>query len=130
MGLLAKIQKKIKKQTHRESINSEEIDQFVNCIGRISTGTNSDPFAGQDGLLGALLGGSLGGLGMAQQQQSLEYQRFMARQTMAMPSHLTEENVLSFGTAMGMCQPSRPGRKHVDCHIVEPKGLPESPRGA
>jgi len=127
MGLLAKIQNKITKRTPKEpSITRDEIHKFIEDIH--STSTNRDPFANQHGFLGALMGqqseilGSLLG-GMTQEQQ---YQRYlsMAQQQSPAISQLQQQMAMDSMPALGVCQPARPGRKHVDCHIVEPKGLP------
>jgi len=98
-------------------------DKEIDC----STGTNSDPFAGQySSLGGSILGGACGpfggGLAGLQQEQLRISELYMARQQQAIPSPL--QIAMSAIPCGGVCQPDRGGRKHVDCRIVEPKGLP------
>ena len=98
-------------------------DKEIDC----STGTNSDPFAGQYSSLESILGGACGqpfggGLAGLQQEQLRISELYMARQQQAIPSHL--QFAMSAIPCGGVCQPDRCGRKHVDCRIVEPKGLP------
>lgn len=117
MGFLAKFRKKIKRE---KPIQIEEPSH----LNKATDGTTN--LGSLIGMSGFIVDTQQTQRGISQLQQYLSYQGQAQQQQMPL------------GIAMGMvpctspCQPAR-GRKHVDSHVVEPKGLPESidsPRGA
>jgi len=115
MGFLAKFRKKIKREKPIQIEEPSHLNKATDCT------TNPAGF---------IVDMSQAPRGISQLQQYLSYQGQAQQQQMPLG--------MAMGMAMGMgpctspCQPAR-GRKHVDSHVVEPKGLPESidsPRGA
>ena len=119
MGLLAKINAKVKKQKHTVPWR-----RWAQLDTRDSPGDYLEA-ARYDSELGRLLDDRTGGTSYAAMQQQ-QYQRYLAQAQIFPLFPLSAFPQAACIPASGICQPSRQpvGKKHVDCSVIEPKGLP------